>query len=276
MATRQFQSQAHLPPRCPTQKRPVHGSIPESQNHQSSSSKPVPWLDDLLTDPESGSRGGLRPLRRSVSDPVTLSDVADSFYDDGTQIRGGPSSMYGPNSPRQRNGSLFSESAIVSALSECVAQENGHYVDAGGLDFSGDVMPDGDLNADPRTAKRNPGQRSRIRKLQYIAELERTVDVLQTLETDLAVRVASLLQQRAAMSMENNKLKQQLARVRREKISVDGEHQILKNEVKRLRTDLSNSTNGKLRMCFGLKSPAEAGTLEAMQMALDMKNLNLY
>lgn len=57
---------------------------------------------------------------------------------------------------------------------------------------------------------------------------------------------------------------------------ITGEHQILKNEVKRLRTDLSNSTNGKLRMCFGLKSPAEAGTLEAMQMALDMKNLNLY
>lgn len=47
--------------------------------------------------------------------------------------------------------------------------------------------------------------------------------VMQTLESDLAVRVASLLQQRAALSMENSKLKQQLARVRQEKLFMDGE-----------------------------------------------------
>lgn len=46
--------------------------------------------------------------------------------------------------------------------------------------------------------------------------------LLQTLESDLAVRVASLLQQRVALSMENNKLKQQLATVRKEKLIVDG------------------------------------------------------
>lgn len=46
---------------------------------------------------------------------------------------------------------------------------------------------------------------------------------MQTVESELAVRVASLLQQRAALSMENSKLKQQLARLRQEKLIVDGE-----------------------------------------------------
>ncbi|KAF7147611.1 hypothetical protein RHSIM_Rhsim03G0095000 [Rhododendron simsii] len=50
---------------------------------------------------------------------------------------------------------------------------------------------------------------------------KRTVDVLQTLESELAVGVASLLQQRAALSMENGKLKQQMARLKKENVIVD-------------------------------------------------------
>ena len=55
-----------------------------------------------------------------------------------------------------------------------------------------------------------------------------------------------------------------------------GQYQILKKEVKRLRAGLTNSTNSKIRTCFGPKSASEAGSLEAMQMTLDMENLNLY
>lgn len=46
--------------------------------------------------------------------------------------------------------------------------------------------------------------------------------MMQTLESELAVRVASLLQQRAALSMENGNLKQQMARLKKEKVIVDG------------------------------------------------------
>lgn len=250
------------------------------------------WLDELLSDPESNSKGGLRSLRRSVSDSVTLLDsVADSLsflgpHSDegssvGSQTCGGfeSDSMYGPNSPRLRSSSSFSESAIVSALSECVSQEPGQYVD-GGLCLSGvgssDGRNGGEFNAETTAAKRHPGQRSRIRKLQYIAELERTVDVLQTLESDLAVRVASLLQQRVALSMENSKLKQQLAILRKEKLIMDGQYQQLKKEVKRLRSGFTNSTNAKTRMCFGPNLQADAGSLEAMQMTFDMEKFNLY
>uniref|UniRef100_A0A803NUH8 Uncharacterized protein n=1 Tax=Cannabis sativa TaxID=3483 RepID=A0A803NUH8_CANSA len=299
MTTRpsQAQVQAHLPPRCPIQKRPTSASI---RNHNSFSNHPFvedhpAWLDDLLNDPDSNSKGG--SLRRSVSDSVTLLDsVADSFsilaphYDDGNSV-GNPtngglesaSSMYGPNSPRLRSSSSFSENAIVSALSEYVSHDSREYIDSGvcvpGARSSSnlfDMNTDGSLNVDAKTAKRHPGQRSRIRKLQYIAELERTVDVLQTLESDLAVRVSSLLQQRVALSMENNKLKQQLARVRKEKLIVDGEYQVLKKEAKRLKSGLTNSSRSQIRTCFIPNPPAEAGSLEAIQMTLDMEKLNLY
>lgn len=168
MTTRQ--AQAHLPPRCPIQKRPINGPTP---NHNSSSQPFVEehpaWLDDLLNDPESSSRGS--SLRRSVSDSVTLLDsVADSFsilgshYDEGNSA-GNPtssglesaSSMYGPNSPRLRSSSSFSENAIVSALSEYVSQESGQYID-GGLRVPGvspsDMKADDELNAEAKTAKR--------------------------------------------------------------------------------------------------------------------------
>lgn len=45
---------------------------------------------------------------------------------------------------------------------------------------------------------------------------------MQTFESELALRVASLLQQRAALSVENSKLKQQMARLKKEKVIVDG------------------------------------------------------
>ncbi|EXB39586.1 hypothetical protein L484_012594 [Morus notabilis] len=303
MTTRQAQAQAHLPPRCPIQKKPINGPIPDpitfpSQDHEFSSSQPSmedhpTWLYDLLSDPESNLKGGLRPLRRSVSDSVTLLDsVAGSLsflgpnYDEGNSVGGQTcggfesDSMYGPNSPRLRSSSSLSESAIVSALSECVSQEPpGQYVD-GGLCVSGagcsEGRNDGELSAEAKAAKRHPGQRSRIRKLQYIAELERTVDVLQTFESDLAVRVTSLLQQRVALSVENSELKQQLARLRKEKLVMDGQYQLLKKEVKRLRAGLTNSTNTKIRTCFARNPQTEAGSLEAMQMTLDMDKLNLY
>ncbi|XP_062091714.1 basic leucine zipper 6 [Humulus lupulus] len=288
MTTRQSQAQvqAHLPPRCPIQKRPISAQI---QNNNPSSQPFVEdhpaWLDDLLNDPDSNSKGG--SLRRSVSDSVTL---LAPHYDEGNSV-GNPANsgldstsyMYGPNSPRLRSSSSFSENAIVSALSEYVSHDSGEHIDGGGC-VSGarsssnlfDMNTDGALNADAKTVKRHPGQRSRIRKLQYIAELERTVDVLQTLESDLAFRVSSLLQQRVALSMENNKLKQQLARVRKEKLIVDGEYQVLRKEAKRLKSDLMNSSHSQIRTCFVPNPPAEAGSLEAMQMALDMEKLNLY
>ncbi|KAL5665562.1 hypothetical protein ACJX0J_025670, partial [Zea mays] len=65
------------------------------------------------------------------------------------------------------------------------------------------------------------GQRSRVRKLQYIAELERTVDSLQNIGADLAVRVSSLFQLHNALSMENKQLRIQISSLQRAKLIKD-------------------------------------------------------
>ncbi|KMT09004.1 hypothetical protein BVRB_6g137120 isoform B [Beta vulgaris subsp. vulgaris] len=70
----------------------------------------------------------------------------------------------------------------------------------------------------------HPGQRSRARKLQYIAKLEKSVNAFQTLESELEFRVSALLQQKAVLSLENNKLKQQMARLQQQKLIMDGDN----------------------------------------------------
>ncbi|KAJ6900879.1 basic leucine zipper 6-like [Populus alba x Populus x berolinensis] len=116
------------------------------------------------------------------------------------------------------------------------------------------------------------GQRSRVRKLQYIAELERTVNVLQTLESELAFKVASMLQKRAALSLENNTLKQQVARLRQEKLIVDAQHKTLKKEAERLKNKLGSSTNNKFRTYSRSSLSPEAARSEV---TWQMARLNL-
>ncbi|KAI7978889.1 Basic leucine zipper 6 [Camellia lanceoleosa] len=119
------------------------------------------------------------------------------------------------------------------------------------------------------------GQRSRVRKLQYIAELERTVDDLQTSESELALRVASLLQQRVALSMENSKLKQQVARLQQEKLIVDGHYQTLRKEVERLKLCLAYSSNSSVGAKFRSSSTSDGHSLDALWQMLNMGKLHL-
>ncbi|KAJ6901603.1 basic leucine zipper 34-like [Populus alba x Populus x berolinensis] len=199
--------QSLLPPRCPFRKHvvshPIHESSPQHHRSPSQGSvleeKPA-WLDDLLSDEDADSKG--KCLRRSASDSVTLLDgIVDSFsglspYNDEAASGGNETcsglesaSMYGPNSPRRRGNVTFSENAIASALSEYAFQNPLQYVD-GSLCISGikplDQMGNacgsaGEFNGETNPVKRHSGQRSRVRKLQYIAELERTVNVLQVI-----------------------------------------------------------------------------------------------
>lgn len=46
---------------------------------------------------------------------------------------------------------------------------------------------------------------------------------MQKVESDLASRVGSLFQQRIALSVENNKLKQKVIRLQQKKVVADGE-----------------------------------------------------
>ncbi|KAJ7548186.1 hypothetical protein O6H91_07G001500 [Diphasiastrum complanatum] len=93
---------------------------------------------------------------------------------------------------------------------------------------------------DPKRAKRilanrQSAQRSRVRKLQYIAELERSVTTLQSEVSMLTPQLAFLDHQRAVLNVENNAIKQRIAGLAQEKRFKDAHNEALTKEVHGLR-----------------------------------------
>ncbi|KAF5728267.1 Transcription factor VIP1 -like protein [Tripterygium wilfordii] len=94
--------------------------------------------------------------------------------------------------------------------------------------------------ADPKRVKRilanrQSAQRSRVRKLQYISELERSVTALQSEVSALSPRVAFLDHQRLILNVDNSALKQRIAALAQDKIFKDAHQEALKKEIERLR-----------------------------------------
>lgn len=84
-------------------------------------------------------------------------------------------------------------------------------------------------------ANRQSAQRSRVRKLQYISELERSVTTLQTEVSALSPRVAFLDHQRLILNVDNSALKQRIAALAQDKIFKDAHQEALRKEIERLR-----------------------------------------
>lgn len=84
-------------------------------------------------------------------------------------------------------------------------------------------------------ANRQSAQRSRVRKLQYISELERSVTALQSEVSALSPRVAFLDHQRSILTMGNSHLKQRIAALAQDRIFKDVHQEALKKEIERLR-----------------------------------------
>ncbi|KAK6919143.1 Basic-leucine zipper domain [Dillenia turbinata] len=84
-------------------------------------------------------------------------------------------------------------------------------------------------------ANRQSAQRSRVRKLQYISELERSVTSLHTEVSVLSPRVAFLDHQRLILNVDNSALKQRIAALAQDKIFKDAQQEALKKEIERLR-----------------------------------------
>ncbi|KAJ8626088.1 hypothetical protein MRB53_019395 [Persea americana] len=84
-------------------------------------------------------------------------------------------------------------------------------------------------------ANRQSAQRSRVRKLQYISELERSVTSLQSEVSALSPRVAFLDHQRLVLNVDNSTLKQRIAALAQDKIFKDAHQEALKKEIERLR-----------------------------------------
>ncbi|KMT00836.1 hypothetical protein BVRB_9g221110 [Beta vulgaris subsp. vulgaris] len=88
---------------------------------------------------------------------------------------------------------------------------------------------------DTKRAKQQFAQRSRVRKLQYIAELERSVQSLQAEGSEVSAELEFLNQQNLILSMENKALKQRLESLAQEKLIKYLEHEVLEREIGRLR-----------------------------------------
>ncbi|XP_063940406.1 uncharacterized protein At4g06598 [Daucus carota subsp. sativus] len=89
---------------------------------------------------------------------------------------------------------------------------------------------------DTKRAKQQFAQRSRVRKLQYIAELERNVQALQAKGSEVSAELEFLNQQNLILSMENKALKQRLENLTQEQLIKYLEHEVLEREIERLRT----------------------------------------
>ncbi|XP_034678067.1 basic leucine zipper 34-like [Vitis riparia] len=106
--------------------------------------------------------------------------------------------------------------------------------------FRPSTASNGDSIIDPKRVKRilanrQSAQRSRVRKLQYISELERSVTSLQTEVSALSPRVAFLDHQRLILNVDNSALKQRIAALAQDKIFKDAHQEALKKEIERLR-----------------------------------------
>ncbi|XP_022763309.1 uncharacterized protein At4g06598-like isoform X2 [Durio zibethinus] len=73
-------------------------------------------------------------------------------------------------------------------------------------------------DSDTKRAKQQFAQRSRVRKLQYIAELERNVQALQAEGSEVSAELEFLNQQNLILSMENKALKQRLESLAQEQV----------------------------------------------------------
>nr|CAB3449973.1 unnamed protein product [Digitaria exilis] len=302
----------HLPPRCPPVGPQINmrddSLFTQSCRFPSGDpfyGEPPCWLDDLLAD--SGRVPNLPPLRRACSDSDAILDALSSFQspihsiEEGDlspggeaedlldAIKGGErgsvveaSCVYGPNSPRQKSRLTTSESSMVNAVLENVPSNPLQYLTidtscvmngnlANGTADANDafVHPDQD-----KSFKRRSGQRSRVRKLQYIAELERTVDSLQNMGADLSIRVASLFQLHNALSMENEQLRIRISSLQHAKLLKDGQTQALKNEAERLKQ--MSARHRRSRSVTSCYSTSPYGDASAVNWQMpDMAKLNL-
>ncbi|KAK8591515.1 hypothetical protein V6N13_031557 [Hibiscus sabdariffa] len=229
----------------------INGSIHHQQQHNHGS-----WVDEFL-DFSSARRGD---HRRSLSDSIAFLEqplVGDSnatkeadmfdrldndqlmslFSDDapgpGIMAAAVPTlSSSNPSTPSDQNSNNDEKSAPSMDLQQ-PKNEPGEVESLRKLsDAEAAQAPppssNGDSIYDPKRVKRilanrQSAQRSRVRKLQYISQLERSVTTLQSEVSTLSPRVAFLDHQRLILNVDNSALKQRIAALAQDKIFKDAE-----------------------------------------------------
>ncbi|KAK4271198.1 hypothetical protein QN277_019925 [Acacia crassicarpa] len=240
-----------------------------NSHHQRTSSESLvieeqpSWLDDLLNEPDAPIRKGGH--RRSSSDSFPY---LDTDFDYGKDARHLP--MYAEIKSTKKNNRAWDSSLNAVLHSSCVpsGRDIGAFQSSGSpstpceaadgvtsnangkLDSAESSLHDTKVSSekkdgshakahasetDTKRAKQQFAQRSRVRKLQYIAELERNVQALQAEGSEVSAEVEFLNQQHLILSMENKALNQRLESLAQEHRIKRLEQEVLEREIARLR-----------------------------------------
>ncbi|CAK9182954.1 unnamed protein product [Ilex paraguariensis] len=260
---------AQLPPKVPSMAHNWHSfslQMMPMPSTAAATTQQHSWVDEFLD----FSAARRNSHRRSVSDPISF--IESPFGEECNNSNGTLMQMQCTNNGFERLDDeqlrcMFSEDVAPSSTNPSTPSdlnsdvdekptppenhqhqpknEPGEVVDSScksetqqpnkpSANFSGDTI------VDPKRVKRilanrQSAQRSRVRKLQYISELERSVSTLQTEVSALSPRVAFLDHQRLILNVDNSALKQRIAALAQDKIFKDAHQEALKKEIERLR-----------------------------------------
>ncbi|XP_002454954.1 basic leucine zipper 2 [Sorghum bicolor] len=226
---------------------PLHHPPPQQQQPS--------WVDEFL-DFSAAKRGA---HRRSVSDSVAFLEAGPgdgnagvgahdfdrldddqllSMFSDDLQPPPPPTTTTAQAAPVASSSSPSDHNSINDEKTDRGEAEEAQSKCHG--DATADAAPASAAPVDPKRVKRilanrQSAQRSRVRKLQYISELERSVTSLQTEVSALSPRVAFLDHQRSLLTLGNSHLKQRIAALAQDKIFKDAHQEALRKEIERLR-----------------------------------------
>ncbi|XP_027089824.2 basic leucine zipper 19-like [Coffea eugenioides] len=206
------------------------------------------WLDDLLNEPDGLMQRG---HRRSTSD--TFAYLGESVED--LDLREEPSHRnltskalsIRQNIGRNKDSKLFESKPsslvekfkdphiAVSRSAEKQEEEISTQTSEGSNEGISSLSPKPSVSkTEAKRAKQQSAHRSRVRKLQYISQLERTVQLLQAEGSEISAELEFLDHQNLILTMENKALKQRLDSLSQEQLIKQMEQEMLERELGRL------------------------------------------
>ncbi|KAF5192369.1 Basic-leucine zipper transcription factor family protein, partial [Thalictrum thalictroides] len=207
--------------------------------HRRSASDSIAFLETPLIIEECPTNNSTTTLRSSAADHhhhhnnefdrLDDEQLMSMFSDDISGTVPQTVSSSNPSTPSDHN-SINDEKPTPSSDQQ-IKNESGEVQSSCNNNNNQDLQPipppnSNDSIVDPKRVKRilanrQSAQRSRVRKLQYISELERSVTSLQTEVSALSPRVAFLDHQRLVLNVDNSTLKQRIAALAQDKIFKD-------------------------------------------------------
>ncbi|XP_071729838.1 uncharacterized protein At4g06598-like [Rutidosis leptorrhynchoides] len=243
-----------------------------NSHHQRASSESLlieeqpSWLDELLNEPETPVQRG---HRRSSSDSFTYLEAANAVKNEDHMRNLGSfnpawaasqdllykdarnKSFYGEPNPVVNNrtrvwdltqnahssgmGSIVDNLGLRRSVSLGATQELNEIASKTEKKYAIDAKSNNMSETETKRVKQQFAQRSRVRKLQYIAELEKSVQALQAEGCEVSAELEFLNQQSLILGMENKALKQRLDNLAQEQLIKRLEHEVLEREFGRLR-----------------------------------------